>query len=174
MLKMYHYARPGNTILKDGLLGIKKSGRNLCSYEHRAGTEKPEKIYAWLDSTFEGRSNSVSCLTEKIVWQGNDKVLKSIVDGCELFSFDLEQLVQDGVVTAIWCKYGSDAGGHNEKFEKVELEDVDCSPLTWEKCDSSKDLLFAVIRHYMLVLKDGFIPAKYLQKESKTSSETVS
>ena len=165
MLKMYHYARLGNTILKDGLLGIKESGRSLRPYAHRAGTDEPEKIYEWLDSTFKGRSNSISCLTEKIIWKGNDNILKSIVDGCELFSFDLEQLVQDGIVTAIWCKCGSDAGGYNEKFEKVELEEVDCSPLTWEKCDSSKDLLFATVRHYMLVLKDGFIPPKYITLE---------
>lgn len=33
MLKMYHYARPENTILKNGLLGIKKSGRS-CIFMH--------------------------------------------------------------------------------------------------------------------------------------------
>ena len=128
MLKMFHYAKKGNTIMKDGLFGIKKSNRSLRPYAHRAGTDNPEKIYKWLDSTFEGRSNSISCLTEKIVWKGNDKVLKSIVDGCDLFSFDLERLVKDGVVTAIWCKQGSDAGGYNEKFEKVALDDIDYSP----------------------------------------------
>lgn len=166
MLKMYHYARQGNTILQDGLLGIKKSGRSLRPYAHRAGTDDPEKIYKWLDNTFAGRSNSISCLTEKIAWKGNDKILKKIVDDCELFSFDLEKLIEDGVVTAIWCKEGSDASGYNEKFKKVELDEVDCSPLPWEKCNSSKDLLFAVVRHYMLVLKNGFIPAKYIQKEN--------
>ncbi len=165
MLKMYHYAKAGNTILKDGLLGIRKSGRSLRPYAHRAGTDEPEKIYEWLDSTFKGRSNSISCLTEKIVWQGNDKVLKSMVDDCELFSFDLEQLVKDDIVEAIWCKESSDAGGYNEKFKNVDLNEVDCSPLTWGKCDSSKDLLFAVVRHYMLVLKDGFIPPKYITLE---------
>lgn len=166
MLKMYHYARRENTILQDGLLGIKKSGRSLRPYAHRAGTDNPDKIYNWLDNTFNGRSNSISCLTEKIVWQGNDKILKTIVDDCELFSFDLEKLIEDGIVTAIWCKEGSDAGGYDEKFKKVELNEVDCSPLTWEKCDSSKDLLFAVVRHYLLVLKDGFIPPKYIKKEN--------
>lgn len=119
-----------------------------------------------IKSLFFNALSELFCLTEKIAWKGNDKALKSIVDGSELFSFDLEQLVQDGIVTAIWCKYDSGAGGYNEKFKKVELKEVDCSPLTWEKCDSSKDLLFAVVRHYMLVLKNGFIPAKYLQREN--------
>lgn len=165
-MKMYHYAKSGNTILKDGLLGIKMSGHNLLPYAHRAGTDEPEKICEWLDNTFDERSNSISCLTEKIVWQGNDDVLKFMVENSELFSFDLKQLVKDGIVTAIWCKYGSDSGGYNEKFKKVQLDEVDFSPLTWEKCDSKKDLLFAVVRHYMLVLKDGFIPSSYLHKEN--------
>lgn len=163
---MYHYSKKGNTILKDGLLSVRKSGRSLAPYAHRAGTEKTEKIYEWLDNTFPGRSHSISCLTEKIVWKDNDEILKSFVDGCELFSFDLEQLVKNDIVTAIWCKYGSDAGGYNEKFEKVELNEIDRTPLTWEKCDSSKGLLFAVVRHYMLVLKDDCIPAEYLRKEN--------
>lgn len=162
---MYHYSKRGNTVSKDGLLGIRKSGRSLKPYAHRAQTEDPEKIYEWLDNTFQGRSRSVSCLTEKIMWQGNDEVLKSIVGGCDLFSFDLEQLVLDGIVTDIWCKDGSDADGYNEKFKKIELNEVDCSPLSWEKCDSTKGLLFAVIRHYLLVLKDGYIPPHYLKKE---------
>ena len=57
---MYHYAKKGNTILQDGLLGIKKSGRSLRPYAHRAQTDEPDEIYTWLDNTFEGRSNSIS------------------------------------------------------------------------------------------------------------------
>ena len=33
------------------------------------------------------------------------------------------------------------------------------------KVDASKDLLYAVIRHYLIVLKDGYIPSKYITKE---------
>lgn len=165
MLKMYHYAKKGNTILQDGLLGIKKSGRSLRPYIHRAGSGNPEEVYRWLDSTFRGRSNSISCLTEKIVWQNHDPVLKAIVENSELFSFDVERLVKDQIVTAIWCKESSSAGGYNEVFRKVELQDIDLTPLPWERCDSKADLLFGAVRHYLLVLKDGYIPPKYLQKE---------
>lgn len=44
MLKMYHYSKHGNTVLKDGLFGIRKSGRSLALYAHRAQTEEPEKF----------------------------------------------------------------------------------------------------------------------------------
>jgi len=39
------------------------------------------------------------------------------------------------------------------------------SPLTWEKVDAAKDLLYAVVRHYLIVLKDGCIPPKFLTLE---------
>lgn len=166
MLKMYHYAKPGNTILTNGLKSIRSSGCNLQSYTLRAGSNDPEKIFNWLESTFDGRSNSISCLTERIIWQGNDKALEFIAKNYELFSFDLQRLVNDGIVCAIWCKYASDVGGYNEKFKKVNLNEIDFSPLPWQKCNSKQNLLFGVIRHYMLVLKNGYIPPKYINREN--------
>ena len=165
-MKLYHYARKENTIMKDGLLSISKVDRPLGSYAHRAGSENKEDILKWLDSTFYGRSRAISCLTEQIKWQGNDPILKKLVDGSELFSFELNDLIKDGLVESIWCKNGSDAGGYNEKFYQVQPEEIDLSPLTWEKVDAAKDLLYAVVRHYLIVLKDGCIPAEYLRQEN--------
>lgn len=164
-MRLYHYAPKENTVLRDGLLSISKGPRDLKAYAHRAGTEKREDILAWLDKTFAGRSRAISCLTEPIKWQGNDAVLKAIVDRSALFSFELDDLVKDGIVEAIWCKNGSDAGGYNEQFYQVKPEDIDLSPLTWEKVDATKDLLYAVVRHYLVVLKDGYIPPEYLKRE---------
>lgn len=165
-MKLYHYAPKENTIMKDGLLSLAKGRKDLRCYAHRAGSDKREDVLAWLEQTFFGRSRSISCLTEPIKWQGNDEVLKKIVEGCELFSFELDDLIKAGIVEAIWCKNGSAAGGLNEHFYKVKDEEVDFSPLPWEKVDASKDLLYAVIRHYLLVLKDGVIPPEYLTKEA--------
>ncbi len=55
--------------------------------------------------------------------------------------------------------------GYNEKFFEVKPEDIDLSPLTWEKVDAAKNLLYAVVRHYLIVLKDGYIPPQYLTLE---------
>ena len=164
-MRLYHYAPKENTVLKDGLLSISKGPRDLKAYAHRAGSEKREDILAWLDKTFAGRSRAISCLTEPIRWQGNDAVLKAIVDRSVLFSFELDDLVKDGLVEAIWCKDGSDAGGYNEQFYQVKPEEIDLSPLSWEKVDTAKDLLYAVVRHYLIVLKDGYIPPQYLKRE---------
>ena len=164
-MKLYHYTPKENTVMRDGLFSISKIDRNLRSYAHRAGSENKEDILKWLDSTFYGRSRAISCLTEQIKWKGNDPVLKKIVDGTMLFSFELNDLIKDGLIESIWCKNGSDAGGYNEKFYQLTPEEIDLSPLTWEKVDSSKGLLYAVVRHYLIVLKDGYIPSKYIKKE---------
>lgn len=164
-MRLYHYAPKENTIMEKGLLSISKAPRDLHAYAHRAGTENRDEIMAWLDKTFAGRSRAISCLTEPIKWQGNDEVLKAIVDQSALFSFELNDLIKAELVESIWCKNGSDAGGYNEKFCQVSPQEIDLSPLTWEKVDAAKDLLYAVIRHYLIVLKDGVIPAKLLTLE---------
>lgn len=138
----------------------------MSPYAHRAGSENKEDIFKWMDSTFYGRSRAISCLTEQIKWKGNDAVLKKIIEGTVLFSFELNDLIKDGLVESIWCKNGSDANGLNEHIYQVIPEEIDLSPLTWEKVDVSKGLLYAVVRHYMVVLKEGYIPPKYITKEN--------
>lgn len=165
-MKLYHYAPIENTVLSDGLLSISCIQKDLRAYAHRAGSDDKEEILAWLDKTFYGRSRAISCLTEPIKWQNNDSVLKRIVDNSALFSFDLSELVKDNLVEAIWCKNGSAAGGYNEKFFQVKPEEIDFSPLEWERVDAAKDMLYAVIRHYLLVMKNGVIPPKYLTREN--------
>ena len=164
-MRLYHYAPKVNTIKEKGLLSISKGPRDLRAYAHRAGSENRDEIMAWLDKTFAGRSRAISCLTEPIKWQGNDAVLKAIVDRSALFSFELDDLIKVGLLESIWCKNGSDAGGYNEKFFEVKPEEIDLSPLTWEKVDAAKDLLYAVVRHYLIVLKDGYIPPEFLTLE---------
>ena len=165
-MKLYHYAPIENTVLSDGLLSISCIQKDLRAYAHRAGSDDKEEILAWLDKTFYGRSRAISCLTEPIKWQNNDSVLKRIVENSALFSFDLSELVKDNLVEAIWCKNGSAAGGYNEKFFQVSPEEIDFSPLKWERVDAAKDMLYAVIRHYLIVMKNGVIPPKYLTREN--------
>lgn len=165
-MRLYHYAPIENTVLSDGVLSISCIQKDLRAYAHRAGSNNREEILAWLDKTFYGRSRAISCLTEPIKWQNNDSVLKRIVENSALFSFDLSELVKDNLVEAIWCKNGSAAGGYNEKFFQVSPEEIDFSPLKWERVDAAKDMLYAVIRHYLIVMKNGVIPPKYLTREN--------
>jgi len=167
-MKLYHYAPIDNTVLQDGLLSFAKNPINLKSYAKRAGSQNKEEIFAFLEKTFKGRSRAISCLTEPIKWQGNDAVLKQIVDRSMLFSFELNDLICDGLLEDIWCKIKCGAHGANEEFKKIRPNEIDISPLDWEKCDSAKGLLFGAVRHYLLVIKGGVIPPSYLIKENKS------
>lgn len=169
-MKLYHYAPLDNTVLSDGLLSTAKLKKDLSCYVRRAGSNEREMILQWLDKTFPGRSRSVSCLTEPIKWQGNDPVLKSIADTSALFSFEGEALVNSGEVEAVWCKDGSQANGFAEKFYPVQFHEIDVSPLPWEKCNSDKGVLYAVIRHYLIVLKSGVLPPQYLRLEEMNAA----
>lgn len=164
-MRLYHYAPKENTVLEEGIKSISKIDSNLHSYVKRVGSDKKEDIINWLEKTFKGRSRAISCLTEPIVWQGNDKVLKALVDRSILYSFELEDLINAGLVESIWCKDGSEASGINEYFYQVSKDEIDMTPLLWHKCDASKGLIFGVIKHYMLVLKDGVIPAEFIKEE---------
>ena len=168
-MKLYHYAPSENTVLSEGLLSLANSKKDLRCYAHRASSADKQKIFEWLDSTFPGRTKSISCLTEPIKWYGNDPILKKIADASVLFSFELKELAEAGLIEAIWCKDGSSADGHNEKFYQIEVSEIDLSPLSWHKCCVEKGLLYAVIRHYLLVIKDGVIPPKYITQEKQPS-----
>lgn len=51
-----------------------------------------------MDKTFPGRSRTVSCLTEPVKQRGNDPILKKMVKSSVLFSFELDDLIKDGLV----------------------------------------------------------------------------
>ncbi len=163
-MKLYHYAPKDNTILEDGFLSIAKSSKNLEAYAKRANSKNKDDIIKWLDNSFYGRSRTISCLTETIKWQNNDKMLKNFIDRTELFSFELEDLINNNMVEKIYCKTGSLSSGIYENFYEVDITQIDCSQLNWSKCNYSKGLFFGVIRHYLIVLKDGVIPSKLIKK----------
>lgn len=165
-MKLYHYAPKENTVLTQGLLSFSKTPKSgsIKGYVNRAGSDNYDDIVKWLECGFSGRSRSISCLTEPIKWQGNDIVLKAIVNRSELFSFELDDLIEAGLVEAIWCKDGL-TFDNKENFYQVTSEQITTKPLAWEKVDASKELLYAVIKHYLIVLKNGYIPPQYLTLE---------
>ena len=58
--------------MKFGLFSICNIDGNLKPYIHRAGSKNKEEILRWLESTFYGRTRSVSCLTETIKYKNNE------------------------------------------------------------------------------------------------------
>ena len=136
----------------------------LLKYGKRVGSNDPKKICLWLDKTFPGRTRAISVLTEPVVWNGNDPMLKEWVNQNDLLEVDFDGLLKDGFVESIWCKNGSKADGTDEKIYQVTPDKISFSPLPWHLCSKEKGLFFGVIRHYFLVMKGGVIPPKYLMR----------
>lgn len=166
MKKLFHYCPKDNSVIKNGIYSVLRADNEvLMKYAKRADSDSGGDILQWLEKSFNGRSRAVSCLTEPVVWKGNDPMLKDWVAGKSLFSFDLDELIHAGLVEAVYCKKESGANGENEIFQKTEPERIDFSPLSWHLCNKEKGLFFGVIRHYLVVMKNGFIPPEYLNEE---------
>ena len=179
-MKLYHYAPKNNTVLTDGLYSYAKHPTDLKRYSSYAKSKRRNEVIAWMDKTFPGRSRTVSCLTEPVKWRGNDPILKKMVKSSVLFSFELDDLIKDGLVVSIWCRDDLAKKGrklHIHKgidnyFYEVKPNEIDTSSLTWEKVDIKNQLLYGAVRHYMIVLKKGIIPAKYIKQEKQTFNLT--
>ena len=160
-MKLYHYTPLENTCLEKGLLSVSLLPEYLFHYASRAGSEDYTAIIKWLDSTFEGRSRSVSCFTEPLKLNG-----EIVVNGGHLFSFDIDELVKDGLVESVYQKIKSGKGGNaTEAFKKIEPSEIDYTPFDFSQYKTEYELTHAFFRHYMIVLKNGFIPPKYLIQE---------
>ena len=172
-MRLYHYAPKDNTVLQTGLYSYSKHPSGLKrGYALPAKSNKKKDIIAWMETVFPGRSKAISCLTEPIKWRGNDNILKGIVKSSVLVSFDLNDLIKAGIVESIWCRDDSAHKGRKyvwgdstQYFYKVSPDNINVSPLPWEKVDIKNQIMWGAVRHYMIVLKKGIIPPEYLRLE---------
>lgn len=44
------------------------------------------------------------------------------------------------------------------------INDIDPSPVDWSVCDEKLGLRFSVVPYYLITIKDGIIPPKYITK----------
>ncbi|MBQ3696026.1 MAG: hypothetical protein II938_03555 [Alphaproteobacteria bacterium] len=109
--------------------------------------------------------------------------IKELIDSCDLFELNLDLLVKDGLVEAVYLKPSVFDGhyfsmksrekylrcGADESLIKLKsVKDIDYKyHQTWDLCDDSKGLRMAPLQFYVLIVKDGIIPPKYLRKVSK-------
>lgn len=82
-----------------------------------------------------------------------------------MFSFDLSEWVNDDLIESVYRKIKSGNGGCTEAFQKVEPSEIDYTPLDFSPYQTELDLTNAFFGHYMIVLRDGFIPPEYLTPE---------
>lgn len=174
-LKLYIYLWPDvlEKVLREGYLSasLQENPTVFWVYRGYAKSEKKEDIINYLESTFKGRFRSISCLTAPApVEDYAHPYLDNLVKSAKTIAIDASRMIEDGLIEAIYCKDCSKTSREEMEFEniyKVEgLEEIDFSPLDWHSCDVKFGSPYNMIRHYMLVLRDGKIPPEYIEVEN--------
>jgi hypothetical protein len=135
---------------------------NLQHYADRAGSTKKEDILAYLESTFKGRSRSISVLTEPIPDNANKKLLEFRNSCQHVVLPPVEKLINAGIVEEI--RSGKRPYNVVDKMDYSERID-------WNR--SISGLLFKNIPHYMIVLTSGKIPPSFLSNEREIRQNSI-
>ncbi|MFV0627479.1 MAG: hypothetical protein ACK5N8_09065 [Alphaproteobacteria bacterium] len=174
-MKLYIYLWPDvlEKVLKEGYLSASLQENPAVFYVYRgyAKSEKKEDIIEYLESTFQGRFRSISCLTAPApVEDYKHPYLDNMIKSAKIISIDVSCMMEDGLIEAIYCKDCSEIAKEDMEFENIYkvdgLSEIDFSSQNWHRCDVKFGSPYNMIRHYMLVLRDGLIPPKYIKVEN--------
>lgn len=154
---LYSYIFIPNNVLTEGLKSpVLLDEEMLRHYTGRAGTCRKGGIEAYLETVFPGRSRAISCLTEQAPDTGCRKI-REFKRLRECFCFSEEILKNPQIVESVWQIDGDDI---------QPVSGLDFSSPAWETVRDDDNVFFKRIRHYMLVLKNGFLPPEYIKKAS--------
>ena len=124
-----------------------------------------------MESCFNGRSRAIRGFSEPIQWtEKSEKMFKDFIEGADLFAIDVSALDADGLVEAVYVSPALRPNLDKELLKDVDeqlikldsVNDIDTSPVDWTVCDEKLGLRFSVVPYYLVVVKGGIIPPKYL------------
>lgn len=185
-MKVYLYTYAYESIKVEGYKSLAMFDKNSehCknaaqTHRHSAKSENLDDILAYLEKTFEGRLRSICVVTEMApVEDYAHPYLNYLVHHADVISFDLNRLINDGVVEAIYCKDLRQTALSDASYENIykieNIANISLEPCDWHLCEKAeyKGLSpWVTIKHYMLVLKNGYIPPKYITLEVDNSKK---
>ncbi len=174
-MKLYHYVTKGNDVLQKGLLSFANNpNADLSYYFKRTGGKTTHKeICEWMENCYLGRSRAIRGFSEPIQWTDRSiHCLKDFIDNADKFEIDISALDNDGLIEAVYVSPSVlDIPGLREQWDcdevwiklKKGINDIDYSPIDWTVCDDKLGRRFAYVRYYLIVIKGGIIPPKYLK-----------
>lgn len=174
-MKLYHYIAKPNTTLKDGILSFANNpNADLIYYFKRSNETTHDGIVKWMENCFEGRSRGIRGFSEPIQWTEKSMSLKDFIDNADMYSIDLEALDKDGLLEAIYISPSvADCPTLKEQWDSDELliklydyKDISVRPIDWSVCNDELGRRFAYVPYYIIVIKGGVIPPKYIKKEN--------
>ena len=174
-MKLYHYIAKPNTALRDGILSFANNpNADLRYYFKRSNETTHDGIVKWMESCFEGRSRGIRGFSEPIKWTNDSLSLKDFIDNADMFSIDLEALDRDGLLEAVYVSPSvNDVPTMKELWNSDELliklhdyKDISARQVDWSVCNDELGRRFAYVPYYIIIIKGGVIPAKYIKKEN--------
>jgi hypothetical protein len=175
-MKLYHYIAKPNTALNEGILSFANNpNADLKYYHKRSGETTHEGIVKWMESCFEGRSRGIRGFSEPIQWtEKSINMFKPFIENADLFSIDLEALDKDSLIESVYVSPAMHPDKDKDLLQGVDerliqlnsINDIDTSAVDWTVCDEKLGLRFSVVPYYLIVIKGGIIPSKYIKKEN--------
>ena len=176
-MKLYHYVARPNNVLEKGLLSFAANpNADLNYYFNRTGGKTTHKeVVDWMESCFKGRSRGIRGFSEPLQWTVKSvKMIKSFVEEADKFSIDISALDRDGMLEGVYLspaiKFTNPADIPHDVDEVLvklnSIDEIDFSPIDWSVCNDELGLRFSVIPYYLLIIKGGIIPPRYLTLES--------
>lgn len=174
-MKLYHYIAKPNTALEEGILSFANNpNADLRYYFKRSNEITHDGIVKWMENCFEGRSRAIRGFSEPIQWTEKSMSLKDFIDNADMYSIDLDALDRDGLLEAVYVSPSvKDVPTLKEQWECDELliklydyNDISTRPVDWSVCNDELGHRFAYVPYYIIVIKGGVIPAKYIRKEN--------
>lgn len=177
MRKLYHYITKGNFALSQGILSFAKNpDADLSYYRKRSGGAISHAgIVKWMENCFKGRSRGIRCFSEPIKWtEKSINMFKPFIENADLFSINLDSLQQDGYIEDIYISPAITPNSDKNLPQNVDeqllklnsINDISTAPIDWSVCDEKRGLRFSVVPYYLLIIKDGIIPPRYITLES--------
>ena len=183
-MKVYLYTFAYNKIKEEGYKSLAMLDKDnevtkerLLVHRSSAKSENLDDIIAYLEQTFKGRLRSICVVTDMApIEEYKHPYLNNLVRQADVISFDLNKLIEDGIVEAIYCKDLRESILKDSSFENIykidDIKDIDLTPYDWHLCGNDEYIKYspwATIKHYFLVLTKGYIPTEYITLEVDNS-----
>ena len=178
MMYLYHYAAKGNTVERDGILSFAQNpNADLSYYFKRSGKTTHAEIVSWFESKFDGRSRGIRAFPSRIQPTEKSKSLQNFIENADLFAIDINALDEAGLLESVYVSPSvmdtpniTDSVDADEVLYKLpDAQSIDASPIDWSVCDDSLGRRFAYVRYYLLIVKDGIIPPRFIKKLPATT-----
>ena len=165
-MRLYCYTYNADQIMKAGYLSaaVNPNPEQLKVYSSQAGSDDLDDIKKYLERTLPGRTRAICCLTEMAPIEAYEHpYLDYLVHHASVISFELDELLVNNLVDCIYCKDNSQTAKTDICFENIyKVSNIDVTPLDWHNCLEKYGSPWNMLRHYLLVLTQGYIPPQFL------------